>query len=117
MLHVIASTVLAMGFCLLNGWVAGYSSLIGGLLFALPQLYFGFKAFLYIGARSIHKVIQNFYKGESSKLLLIILGFAATFIYVEPLDHLALFITFISIVLLNVFSPALFEPRVKHETQ
>ena len=114
-LHIIVSLVICSVFWLINGRVAAYSSLIGGVLFAVPQLYFGFKAFLYMGARSIHMVLQNFYRGESTKMLLIAIGFGGVFHYVSPLDHLALLFTFVCILLLNGVSPALFEQSERKE--
>jgi len=100
--------MLSVLFALGEGSVAAYSSLAGGLIFALPQLYFGIVAFINSGARSIDRVIQNFYKGESAKMILIAMGFGVTFALIEPLDIFALFFTFISVLSINAFGPALY---------
>ena len=89
----------------MKGDVAAYSSLSGGMIFCVPQLYFGFKAFMVMGARSNHLIVQNFYKGESSKLVLIAVGFALAFQFIKPLDHFAIFFTFICVVVLNAVMP------------
>jgi len=107
--------IICAGYYWLYGNVAAYSSLIGGLIFVIPQLYFGFKAFLYSGARSIQKIVVNFYKGESSKILIIALSFALIFKFVKPLDYLALYSTFFSVLILNCFSPLLLEKAGKNK--
>jgi ATP synthase protein I len=99
--------VICLGFYVVSGSVAAYSSLLGGIIFVIPQLYFGIKAFLHTGARSAQKIVINFYKGESSKLIFIALGFALVFKFVDPLDYLAFYTTFISVLFLNCFTAAL----------
>jgi len=97
---------ICLGFWLFEDKVAAYSSLVGGMIFTVPQLYFGLKAFMYMGARSGHLIVQNFYKGESSKMLLIALGFATTFKFLDPLNVFALFFTFVCALVSNVALPA-----------
>ena len=94
---------------LISGYVAAYSSLIGGTIFAIPQLYFGFKAFLYAGAHAVQNVVINFYKGESTKILIIAVSFALVFKFLKPVDYFALYSTFISVLILNCFSLYLFK--------
>lgn len=107
----LAQMALTLAICaayyVMSGSVAAYSSLLGGVIFVLPQLYFGFKAFLYSGARSTQKIVVNFYKGESTKLITIAVGFALVFKFVDPLHYLALYSTFISVLVLNCFSALL----------
>lgn len=98
-------------FWALDGVIAAYSSLIGGAIFALPQLYFGYKAYQYQGARSSLQIVQNFYKGESGKIILIASGFAIAFALVKPIDFFALYSTFIAILLMNVIIPVLTEGK------
>jgi len=108
LVQILTTIMLSVLFALGEGSVAAYSSLAGGLIFALPQLYFGIVAFINSGARSIDRVIQNFYKGESAKMILIAMGFGVTFALIEPLDIFALFFTFISVLSINAFGPALY---------
>ena len=99
--------VISLLFYGLSGKIAAYSSLIGGVIFTLPQLYFGFKAFLYAGAHAIQNVVVNFYKGESTKILVIAVSFALVFTFVKPIDYFALYLTFITVLFANCFSPYL----------
>jgi len=55
-----------------------------------------------MGARSTPKIVQNFYKGETSKIVLIAVGFAAVFATIKPLDYFALFFTFSVAIVSNV---------------
>ena len=96
-----------MLFWVINGWVSAYSALFGGILFAIPQLYFGYKAYQVMGARSALTIVQNFYKGESGKIIMVGTGFAIVFALVKPLDYLALFLSFIVVLFVNAFMPAL----------
>lgn len=90
-----------------GGEVSAFSSLAGGLIFIFPQLYFGYKSYQDQGARSALKIVQNFYKGESGKIILIAMGFAVVFSLIKPLDYFALFFTFISVLLVNALTPML----------
>ncbi|KZY29272.1 MULTISPECIES: F0F1 ATP synthase subunit I [unclassified Oleiphilus] len=109
------TSVICAGYYLVSGSVAAYSSLLGGVIFVIPQLYFGVKAFLYSGARSIQKIVINFYKGESTKLVIIALSFGLIFKFVEPLDYLALYSTFISVLVMNCFSALLVSKPNSHK--
>ena len=93
-----------MIYYLLNGRVAAYSAFLGGLVFVIPQLYFGIKAFMFSGARAIDKIVVNFYKGESSKVIIIVIGFALIFSFIRPIDYFALYSSFITLLVVNCFS-------------
>ena len=109
MVQMLLTISISLVLLIISGYVAAYSSLIGGIIFALPQLYFGFKAFLYAGAHAIQNVVMNFYKGESTKILVIAVSFALVFKFLKPVDYFALYSTFISVLILNCFSPYLFK--------
>ncbi len=79
--------------------VAAKSALLGGLVCAVPNAYFIWRAFRYSGARSAPKIVQSFYQGETWKFLLTALGFMVIFLRVEPLNVLALFAGFITVQL------------------
>lgn len=78
--------------------VTALSVVIGGALCALPNAYFGLRAFRgdprERGARATDRVLQNFYRGETGKFALTLAGFAAVFALVKPLDPAALFISY-----------------------
>tara|TARA_R110001592_G_scaffold30652_1_gene109446 strand:- start:104 stop:472 length:369 start_codon:yes stop_codon:yes gene_type:complete len=102
--QLVVTLLISAIYYLLNGRVAAYSALLGGLVFVIPQLYFGIKAFMFSGARAIDKIVVNFYKGESSKVIIIVIGFALIFSFIRPIDYLALYSSFITILIVNCFS-------------
>lgn len=78
--------------------VAALSVVIGGALCALPNAYFGLRAFRGEprdrGARAASRVLENFYRGEVGKFVLTLTGFAAVFAVVKPLNPAALFVSY-----------------------
>jgi len=88
---------------LLRSQDAAISALAGGLICTIPNAYFIYKAFLYSGASQIKYVLQSFYQGGTWKMLLTAVGFAAAFKLIKPLDFLALFVTFLVVLCVNVF--------------
>jgi len=67
------------------------SYLSGGLIAVIPHLYFSVYAFRYMGARAARDITQSFYKGEVGKYVLTLTGFAVAFIWLVPVDVVALF--------------------------
>ncbi|MBC7185101.1 MAG: ATP synthase subunit I [Marinobacter sp.] len=90
---------------LLRGQVAGYSALLGGLIFLIPHGYFALKAFRYSGARSAKKIMSSFYQGEAGKLILCAILFTMVFKWIQPLDVAALFLTFAIMLVTNWLTP------------
>ena len=95
--------IIATGF-LLKGTEAALSSLAGGLICAVPNAYFMYKAFRYTGARQINQVLKSFYQGGTWKLLLTAVGFGLAFKFIEPLDFFALFGTFVAVQCVQFFA-------------
>ena len=77
--------------------VMAYSALIGGSICAIANTYFANKTFMYRGATSTTRIIKAIYVGEFVKLLLIAAGFAAAFVFVNPLNIVLLFAGFITV--------------------
>jgi len=98
--------VVSLAF-LLRSQVAGYSALLGGLIFLLPHGYFALKAFRYSGARSAKKIMSSFYQGEAGKLILCAILFTMVFKWIQPLDIAALFLTFAIMLVTNWLTPLL----------
>ncbi len=92
---------------LLRSQVAGYSALLGGLIFLLPHGYFALKAFRYAGARSAKKIMNSFYQGEAGKLILCAILFTMVFKWIQPLDIAALFSTFAIMLVTSWVTPLL----------
>lgn len=85
-------TVVLTGLAgILGGTVAAYSLLFGGLISAVPNAYFAQKVFRNRGARATERIVKAFYAGEAIKLALMSAGFALVFVYVKPLNTMALF--------------------------
>ena len=74
--------------------VTALSVFLGGALCALPNAYFGLRAFRHSGARAASRVVENFYRAETGKFVLTVVGFAAVFAAVRPLDAAALFVSY-----------------------
>jgi ATP synthase protein I len=102
--QLVVTLLISAIYYLLNGKVAAYSAFLGGLVFVIPQLYFGIKAFMFSGARAVDKIVVNFYKGESSKIIFIVIGFALIFSFIRPIDFFALYLSFITLLIVNCFS-------------
>ncbi len=91
--------------CLAKGLIAFYSALVGGLVFIIPNGYFAYKVFAYSGAQAARKIVQSFYKGEAVKLILTAVLFTVVFIYVKPLDVLAMFLAYFILLVSNWLIP------------
>lgn len=65
---------------------AAWSILLGGLIFLLPQAWFGWRAFRVRGAAAARDVAQGFYRAEAGKFLLVSVGFALAFTVAGPVD-------------------------------
>ena len=87
---------------ILAGWVSAYSLLIGGLISLIPGTLFASRVFKYRGARAAQMIAREVYRGEAIKLVLSAAGFALSFIYVEPLNVVALFSGFVLVYLAGV---------------
>ena len=96
------SALMALLF-LLRGQDAAISALAGGLICAIPNAYFIYKAFLHTGARQADAVLIAFYQGGMWKMILTGVGFVAAFELIQPLDVFALFFTFVMVQGTNFF--------------
>ena len=86
---------------LLESRLAGYSALIGGLIFVIPNAYFAHRAYRYQGARQMHLAVSNIFRAESIKLALTAVFFAAVFNLMEPIHVPALLFTFAVMVVMG----------------
>jgi len=96
---------------LLESRLAGYSALVGGLIFVIPNAYFAHRAYRYQGARQMHLAVSNIFRAESIKLALTAVFFAAVFPLMEPLHVPALLFTFAVMVVLGTALRWLIRPR------
>jgi ATP synthase protein I len=77
------------------------SVFFGGLIAIVPNAYFAKWAFRYAGAKSAANVARSFYRGEAGKFVLTTVLFAAVFMYIRPLNAIALFLSYIVLMALN----------------
>ena len=89
--QLITGLAVALIALLLKGPVAGWSALIGGMIALVPNAYFAYKAFRYVGARSAKAIVQSLWSGEMGKLFLTAALFALVFAGVKQLSVAALF--------------------------
>jgi len=85
-----------------SSWPNAYSLLIGGLICLIPGTLFAIRAFKYRGARWADLIVKETFKGEAIKLFLMGAGFALSFIYVDPLNAVALFSGFVLVHITGV---------------
>ncbi|MFW5823406.1 MAG: ATP synthase subunit I [Marinobacter sp.] len=109
-------------FCLLLGqsllwalwdFVAFYSSLLGGLIFIVPNAYFVHRVFRHQGARSAPMMVAEVFKGEAVKFSLTAVFFAAVFLLIEPVHVPALLFTFAVMVVTGAVVPWLVRPEMQ----
>jgi ATP synthase protein I len=81
--------------------VTAYSAVFGGMISVVPNAYFALQVFRYTGAAFAKDVARSFYRGESGKFVSTLALFAATFSLVQPLQVFVLFMTYLSVMLLN----------------
>ena len=96
---------------LLESRLSGYSALIGGLIFVIPNAYFAHRTYRYQGARQMHLAVSNIFRAESIKLALTAVFFAAVFTLMEPVHVPALLFTFAVMVVLGTALRWLIRPR------
>ncbi|WP_152205807.1 ATP synthase subunit I [Marinobacter changyiensis] len=81
--------------------LAGYSALLGGLIYVIPNAYFAHRMFRFQGARNARLMVGDLFRAESVKLALTAVFFAAVFILMEPVHAPALLFTFAVMVVLS----------------
>lgn len=95
----------------LAGFVAFYSALLGGLIYAVPNAYFTRRAFRYQGARQAPMMVSELFRGEAMKFLLTAIFFAAVFLLIEPVHVPALLFTFAVMVVTGGVIPWIVQPQ------
>lgn len=100
-----------MSAWVIDGRVSAYSLLIGSLISVISGIWFASRVFKYRGARSASLIAREAKRGEAGKMALCAAGFALSFIYVKPLNVVALFSGFVLIHLVGLVSFALFNGR------
>jgi ATP synthase protein I len=102
-LTVVIALILLIGI----GRVAAYSAALGGIACLLPNLLFARYAFRHSAADSVGLVMRWFYIGEAIKIVVTVLIFALSLIWIEELNLAAMFITYIVALMVNIHGLAL----------
>ena len=87
------------------GTNAAMGALAGGCIAWLPNCYFAYRAFRYRGARAARLIVRSFYAGVTGKILLTASLFVIVFVYLKPLNALAVFAGFIAVQMVNWVVP------------
>ena len=100
------------------GWsfesrLAGYSALLGGLIYVIPNAYFVHRMFRVEGARQVSLMVGNMFRAESIKLALTAVFFAAVFILMEPVHVPALLFTFAVMVAMSPLLRWFIQPQLQ----
>ena len=112
-LQAAVGALIGLLFWLVQGWIAAYSAWLGGLIALIPNVYFTYKAFQYFGARSIAVIVQSFWAGQMGKLILTAVLFAVLFFGVEPLNVLAVFVSYVLVQMTSATSLLMTESFLK----
>lgn len=117
-LTVIALIIAAIALILLMsiGRVAAYSAALGGVACILPNLLFARFAFRYSAADSVGLAMRWFYIGEAIKIIVTILIFASSLLWIKDLNVAAMFITYIIALMLNIHGLGLVIGRQNGQT-
>lgn len=89
------SAVLAAIFWGTDGYVSGYSALLGGLTCVIPNAFLALRLVVPRPDPGAGSLVRAAYIGELGKLALTVLMFGAVFVLVRPLAPLPLFAGFI----------------------
>jgi len=103
-IQLVVTVVAGLGGLVLFGTVVAKSVLLGSAIALLPNAYFAWRAFVYNGTRSATKAAGSLLQAEISKLLLTALLFAAVFKLGQPLQPVALFAAYASVLLVGVLA-------------
>ena len=93
--------------------LAGYSALLGGLIYVIPNAYFAHRMFRFQGARNARLMVGDLFRAESIKLALTAVFFAAVFILIEPVHAPALLFTFAVMVVLSTALRWFIQPQTQ----
>ena len=103
--QLIVLTLLSVALLPIDASLAA-SAAVGGLIQIIPQAWFTRQAYRYSGARQVRNVVNAMYKGESGKLLLTAALFAVVFHRLTWVDAPVLFISFGTMILVQLFVTA-----------
>ncbi len=113
-LQLLVTLAVALVLWILQGLIAGYSGLLGGLVALIPNSYFAFRVYRYSGARSARAIVGEFYSGEAGKLILTAVLFIAVWLAVKPLVVAAVFGGYIAVLVTGASALLIVRSFPKH---
>lgn len=113
-LQLIVTLAVALVLWGFQGWIAGYSGLLGGLVALIPNSYFAFRVYRYSGARSARAIVGEFYSGEAGKLILTAVLFIAVWLGVKPLAVAAVFGGYLAVLAVGASALLIVKGFPKH---
>jgi len=90
------------------GLVAARSAVLGAMIFIMPQALFVGYVFRAGDGVTAGSAVRGIYVGEAMKLIATLILFAAGFMLVRPLNVGALFGTYLTLLMVNLFGNAYF---------
>jgi ATP synthase protein I len=103
------TAVIALILLISMGKTAAYSALLGGAVFIMPNWLFTGVVFRRSDEDTARRILHRFFVGEALKIFVTIALFALSFMFVRPLNVIALFATFILVMIINVIGLAAFK--------
>ena len=109
-LQLIGTVTAAAIMLLLLDKVSAYSALLGGMVCVIPS---AFLAYRFVNALGMarNRVFGYLMLGELGKLIFTGILFALVFMFIEPLETLLFFVTFIGVQALHWFAPILIKTK------
>ena len=104
--------LLVASFCLFKDGVAAYSAISGGLICLIPGLYAAMRMTMKIGVDNAG--LATVAMGELGKLVLTIALFLVVFAFIEPLDVMSFFGTFVTLQLVYIAAPLYRANRLRY---
>lgn len=106
LLQLIGTVAIAAIVLVLQDSLSAYSALLGGLVCVIPS---AFLAFRFVNALDIarDRVFRYLMLGELGKLVLSGILFTLVFVYIDPLETVWFFVSFIGVQALHWFAPLL----------
>ena len=122
LVYLIAQLVLSLSataLLILYDSVSAYSALTGGMIATVSNAWFTYRVFRVSATSAASAMLASVYVGEIYKIMLTGALFVCAFVLIEPIDALALFVTYflvhITPLLVNVFDNDSEDIQIKAE--
>ncbi|WP_341217599.1 ATP synthase subunit I [Neptunomonas phycophila] len=83
--------LIAAAIALTNGVVAGYSALLGGVIYLIPQTYFTWHALSLRNFGSARAALADMYIGEIWKMMIYLVCLGLALFFVKPISPFSIF--------------------------